>query len=81
MQPSSKRRLERAQWPVRKYMLGQEPDAHVDQSATTEERLEAVWQLSVESWSVACREFPTYDRSSMPVRCVSLAEAEREDYP
>jgi len=53
---------------VRKYSLGEEPSEDLSDSTTPEERLEMMWPLSVEAWSLTGKPMPDYDRSATPVR-------------
>jgi hypothetical protein len=36
-------------------------------TTTTEQRLEMVWALTLESWTLAGREIPAYSREETPV--------------
>ena len=69
---ASGRRRARAAWPVRKFRLGEEPDDFAD--TTVEERVAMVWQMTLDAWSSAGREIPTYRRSEMPVRVLRQGE-------
>ena len=62
-----KRRRARAEWPVRKFRLGEEPDDGLADT-TVEERVAMVWQLTLDAWASAGRQIPDYPRSEMPVR-------------
>ncbi len=62
----------RGEWPVRKYVLGQEPDDDLRDTTTAEERLAMMWPLALEAWSLMGVEIPDFDRGSMPVRKVVL---------
>lgn len=64
---ASERRRARAAWPVRKFRLGEDPDDDFADT-TVEERVAMVWQMTLDAWSSAGREIPTYRRSEMPVR-------------
>ena len=80
------RRRARANWPVRKFRLGEEP-ADDFSAFTVEERLAMTWQMTCDAWASAGRPLPVYSRSEMPIRVVQrqrLAEErerakERED--
>ena len=52
---------------MRKFRLGEEPADDLA-GTTVEERVEMVWQLTLDAWAAAGREIPTYRRSEMPVR-------------
>ena len=61
------RRRARADWPVRKFKLGEEPPD--DFSAyTVEERLAMTWRMTLDAWASAGLPLPEYSRSEMPVR-------------
>lgn len=62
-----KRRRARADWPVRKFRLREEPDDGLADT-TVEERVGMVWQLTLDAWACAGRPIPDYPRSEMPVR-------------
>lgn len=70
---ASERRRARAAWPVRKFRLGEEPDEDLADT-TVEERVAMVWQMTVDAWSSAGREIPTYRRSETPVRVLRKGE-------
>lgn len=61
------RRRARANWPVRKFRLGEEPDDGLA-NTTVEERVVMVWQLTLDAWACAGWRIPDYPRSDMPVR-------------
>ena len=58
----------RRSWPIRKHRLGEEPSDDLSDSTTAEERLQMMWQLAVDAWSLADRPIPDYNRSEAPVR-------------
>jgi len=72
---------DRSRWPVRKFALGSEPGDDISAETTAEERLEMVWQLTLEAWSLAGLPLPTYTRSETPVRVVPLAADHDETEP
>ena len=63
------RRAARADWPVRKFRLGEEP---VDDYSTytAGERMMMVEQLSKDAWASAGLPMPRYSRREMPVRII-----------
>jgi hypothetical protein len=61
-------RAHRQSWPVRKYRLGSEPSDDLSDSTTAEERLEMMWPLALEAWSLSGEPLPDYTRSAAPVR-------------
>jgi Ni/Co efflux regulator RcnB len=58
----------RRSWPVRKYRLGLEPSDDLSDSTTAEERLEMMWPLTLEAWSLAGKALPAYRRHEAVVR-------------
>ena len=70
-QPSAveESRAARADWPVRKFRLGEEP---VDDfsACTAGERMMMVEQLSKDAWASAGLPMPRYSRREMPVRII-----------
>jgi hypothetical protein len=61
---------DRSTWPVRKYRLGEEPSADLSETTTPEQRLEMVWTLTMDAWSLTGRSLPDYPRHAAPVRCL-----------
>ena len=61
-------RVRRQSWPVRKYRLGSEPSEDLSDSTTAEQRLEMMWPLTLEAWSLSGAPLPDYLRSEAPVR-------------
>lgn len=72
------RRAARADWPVRKFRLGEEP---VDDfsACTAGERMMMVEQMSRDAWASAGRAMPRYSRREMPVRIIRKAAGGGED--
>ncbi len=68
----------RADWPVRRYRLGDEPADDVSAVTTPEQRLRCMWRLAQEGWPLAGRELPVYDRASMPTRLYRPGEPRPE---
>jgi hypothetical protein len=64
---------------VRRFRLGEEPGDDLSDSTTVEERLDMMWALAVEAWTLSCRELPTYTRANMPARLFRPGEAPPED--
>lgn len=58
----------RKSWPVRKHRLGDEPSDDLSATTTAEQRLEMMWPLALEAWSLSGRPLPDYARSAAPVR-------------
>jgi hypothetical protein len=61
-------RERRRSWPVRKYRLGSEPSDDLSTVTTAQERLEMMWPLALEAWSLSGRPLPDYARVEAPVR-------------
>lgn len=70
---AAERRKRATEWPLRRYRLGEEPKRDPLDASTVDERIGMMWRLSKEGWSVARREMPTYQRSSMPGQMVRRA--------
>ena len=75
MPDDDRRRSDRSAWPVRVCRLGDEPRA--DES-TASDRLAMMWELVVQSWAMAGRTIPDYERRDAPVRIVALADSDEE---
>ena len=67
------RRAARAQWPVRKFRLAEEPGPDLSATTTADERLAMMWPLARDAWTLAGRTIPDYPRDRMPVRVVRSA--------
>jgi hypothetical protein len=61
---------ERKNWPIRRFRLGSEPNDDLSAMTTPEERLEMMWALAEEAWTLTGQPFPRYSRSETPVRLV-----------
>jgi len=64
----SSRAARRRAWPIRTFRIGQEPGENLSRSTTPEERLEMMWDLTLEAWSLTGRPLPDYSRAETPVR-------------
>ena len=73
------RRAARAAWRIRKFALGEEPDEELPASTTDEERMAIAWNLSVETWRLAGRPLPDYDRAHIPARLFRPGEKPPDD--
>jgi hypothetical protein len=60
----------RRSWPVRKFRLGEEPEEDLSATTTAKERLEMMWPLAVDAWTLAGRQIPDYPREKTPVRVI-----------
>jgi hypothetical protein len=63
---AERRRQQAAQWPVRRFDLGQEPLRDPLDRSTVDERLAMMWPLAKEAWAVAGKPIATYERRDMP---------------
>ena len=73
------RRAARAQWPVRKFRLADEPGPDLSETTTATERLAMMWSLARDAWTLAGRTIPDYPRDRMPVRVVRPADDRSSD--
>jgi hypothetical protein len=64
---ASRAAANRQSWPVRLYRLGSEPGDDLGASTTAEARLEMMWPLAVEAWTLSGRPLPSYPRPETPV--------------
>jgi hypothetical protein len=62
------RREKRKSWPVRVFRLGEEPDDDLSQATSAEARLDMMWPLALEAWSLTGRALPDYPREKIPIR-------------
>ena len=60
----------RRSWPIRKFRLGEEPDDDLSDTTTAKERLEMMWPMTVDAWTLAGKEIPDYPRDKAPVRVI-----------
>lgn len=67
----------RLAWPVRRYRLGSEPPEDLCDATTPEQRLEMMWPLAIEAWSLTGRTLPDYARADAPVSCRPLVDPPR----
>jgi hypothetical protein len=67
---SSDRAARRASWPISIHRQGSEPGEDLSATTTAEERLAMVWELSVRAWALSGREWPEYERNTMPGRVI-----------
>ena len=65
---SRSRTVARRAWPIRKYRLGEEPSDDLSESTTPTQRLEMMWPLALEAWSLTGKPLPDYARDEAPVR-------------
>jgi hypothetical protein len=50
--------------------LGSEPSDDLSASTTAEQRLDMMWPLALEAWSLCGRPLPAYERGETPVRLI-----------
>ncbi len=60
----------RSHWPVRRFTLAAEPPEDLSGETTAEERLEMMWPLALDAWTLAGLPLPDYPRGAAPVRLV-----------
>ena len=65
---AEQRRAQRAQWPVARFRLGDEPPDDLSAVTTPVERIAMMWTLAESAWRLAGRPLPTYDRRNIPAR-------------
>jgi len=68
--PAGLRAAQRRSWPVHKYRMGSDPSDDLSESTTAEQRLEMMWPLTLEAWSLTGQPIPDYTRSNTPIRRV-----------
>ena len=78
-QPSRERARQRAEWPVRSFRLGEEPDDDLSETTTVAERLSMMWPLAVEAWTLSGRPLPDYHRGNLPARLYRAGEVLPDD--
>ncbi len=64
------RREARKTWPVRRFLLGQEPGEDLSRDTTPQQRLAMMWELALAVWELGGRTIPSYDRAHTPIRVV-----------
>ena len=60
----------RRSWPIREFRLGEEPDDDLSETTTAKERLEMMWPMTVDAWTLAGKQIPDYPRDKAPVRVI-----------
>ena len=74
--PEEERRHRRADWPVRRFRLGDEPDEDLSSTSTAEERLAMMWPLALDAFSLANESLESSPRSHWPVKVRRLGDPE-----
>jgi hypothetical protein len=69
--------VERRRWPVRRFTLESQPGNDLSGETTAEERLEMMWPLALEAWTLTSVALPDYARREAPVRVVPMAAVPR----
>ena len=67
------RTTDRRDWPVRRFTLESQPGDDLSAETTPEQRLEMMWPLAVEAWTLTGAALPNYTRRDTPVRAVAAA--------
>jgi hypothetical protein len=71
--------VDRSDWPIRVYRLGEEPADDLRDTTTAAERLAMVWELTQEAWKLANREIPDYPPEKAPIRVVRSSVRARQE--
>lgn len=74
---AQQRREQAERWPVRRYLLGEEPALDPLDASTAEERLAMMWPLAVEMWAVSGKPIPNYSRAQSPGRILRNGDSSR----
>lgn len=69
----------RRSWPIRKFRLGEEPGEDLSATTTAKERLEMMWPMTVDAWTLAGKKMPDYPRDKTPVRVIRRGKPRRGD--
>ena len=67
-QAAERRRAARANWPIVRFRLGEEPSDALSAVTTPVERVAMMWTLAESAWKLAGRPLPTYHRGNLPAR-------------
>jgi hypothetical protein len=65
---AQKRRAARADWPIARFRLGEEPSDDLSEVTTPAQRIAMMWFLAETAWKVAGRRWPRYGRANIPTR-------------
>ena len=68
----------RRSWPIRKFRLGEEPDDDLSNTTTAKERLEMMWPMTVDAWTLAGKKIPDYPRDKAPIRVIRRSDSDYE---
>lgn len=69
----------RADWPIRRFRLGEEPADDPRSLTTPEERVAVMWQLALDAWASAGRPIPDYPRGKTPIRVIPASEHGKDE--
>lgn len=72
---------DRSHWPVRRFTLAAEPSEDLRGETTAEQRLEMMWPLALDAWTLAGWPLPDYPRGAAPVRLVAASAGRRVSEP
>ena len=75
------RATQRASWVVRVSSLTQQAGDDLSDCTTSEQRLDMMWPLAVEAWSLSGHRLPDYERADTPVRVLNDGFGERHAAP
>ncbi|MBK5255850.1 MAG: hypothetical protein JJE39_07445 [Vicinamibacteria bacterium] len=70
------RRIRRASWPVRRFLLGSEPDETLMATTTVEERIAMMWPLAMDAFSLGPGTDESAPRGAWPVTVRNLGDPE-----
>lgn len=69
----------RANWPIRRFRLGEEPADDPRSLTTPEDRLAVMWQLAQDAWASAGRPIPDYPRRKTPIRVIAASDHGKDE--
>src|SRR5262245_10253663 len=68
MQDGGESKSRRAQWPIKRFRLGEEPPDDLSAVTTAAERIAMMWPLAETAWRLSGRTLPAYERRAIPLR-------------
>ncbi len=72
---------DRSLWPVRRFTLATQPPEDLSGETTAEQRLEMMWPLALDAWTLAGWPLPDYPRGAAPVRLAAATAGPRAGEP
>ena len=72
---------DRSRWPVHRFTLAAQPPEDLSGETTAEQRLEMMWPLALDAWTLAGLPLPDYPRGAAPVRLVVATAGPRAGEP